>query len=299
MPRGPKRQGRRPGWAGPAWRKARTLARPGTNLRWLAQQAREAVWLPRLFRNLGLWPALTYLPRRLRMKAALAKEPFLLLRSKRAAYPLRCRPGTKDLSIFDEVFVVRCQQCLDDLPNIRFIVECGANVGYASACLLTRFPSARLLALEPDPDLLPALEANLAPYGDRARVLGQAIWPHPAQLVFAETVFHDGQHWKRQTRAPLPGEVATVTATDIPTLLGQSGFDRISLLKLNIGGAESLLFAAPVQSWIAKVDHIAIELHGPECRAAFMQAIAAEGYLVSQHGKLACCTRPAAVAHCA
>ncbi len=88
-----------------------------------------------------------------------------------------------------------------------------------------------------------------------------------------------------------------MTATDIPTLLGQSGFERISLLKINIGGAESMLFADRVQSWIDKVDQIAIELHGPQCRAAFMAAISAEGYLVSQHGKLACCTRPAGVGH--
>ena len=193
------------GWAGPASRKARTpLARPGTNLRWLGQQARDVVWLPRLFGNLGFRPALTYLPRRLRIKAVMAKEPFVFLRSKHAAYPLRCRPGTKDLWIFDEVFVVRSHQCLDDLQNVEFIVECGANVGYASAYLLTRFPSARLLALEPDADLLPTLKANLTPYGDRARVLGQAIWPHPAELVLAETTFHEGQHWKpgRGSRFP-------------------------------------------------------------------------------------------------
>ena len=274
------------GWAGTAWRKARTLARPGTKLRWLGQQAREAVWLPRLFGNLGFRPALTYLPRRLRMKAAMAKEPFVFLRSKHAAHPLRCRPGTKDLWIFDEVFIVRSHQCLDDLQDIEFIVECGANVGYASAYLLTRFPSARLLALEPDADLLPMLEANLAPYGDRARVLGQAVWPHPAKLVLAETTFHEGQDWKLRTRIPLPGELATVTATDIPTLLRQSGFDRISILKLNIGGAESMLFAAHVQSWIGKVDHIVMEVHDSEGREVFMKAISAEGHLVSQHGRL-------------
>jgi FkbM family methyltransferase len=143
-----------------------------------------------------------------------------------------------------------------------------------------------LLALEPDADLLPTLEANLAPYGDRARVLGQAVWPHPAELVLAETTFHEGQDWKRRTRIPLPGEVATVTATDIPTLLRQSGFDRISLLKLNIGGAESMLFAAHVRSWIDKVDHIVIEVHDLQGREVFMKAISAEGHLVSQHGRL-------------
>jgi FkbM family methyltransferase len=286
------------GWAGPAWRKARALARPGATLLWLGQQARDAVWLPRLIGNLGFWPALTYLPQRLRIKAAMAKEPFVRLRSKHAAHPLRCRPGPMDLRIFDEVFVVRSHQCLDDLQNIEFIVECGANVGYASAYLLTRFPSARLLALEPDPDLLPTLEANLAPYGDRARALGQAIWPHPAEIVLAETAaFHNGQGWKRRTRVPLPGEVADVTATDIPTLLAQSGFDRISLLKLNIGGAESALFAAHVQSWIGKVDQIAIEVHEPEGREAFMKTISAAGYLDSQHGRIVYCARPAAVAH--
>ena len=285
------------GWAGPALRKALALARPGPNLRWLAEQTRQAVWLPRLFGSLGFWPSLGYLPRRLRMNAGMAKEPFVLLRSKRAAFPLRCRPGAKDVWIFDDVFIVRSLQCLDNLQGIETIVECGAGVGYGSAYLLTRFPSARLLALEPDPDLLPTLEANLAPYGDRARALGQAIWPHPAELAFTETTFHDGRHWKRRTQAPRTGEAATVTAIDIPTLIAQSGFGQISLLKLNIGGAESMLFAAPVDSWIGKVDQIAIEFHGPECREAFMKTMAAEGYLVSQHGRLTCCARLNSAAH--
>ena len=40
---------------------------------------------------------------------------------------------------------------LDPPVEPRFILDCGANVGYTSAYLLTRFPTAFLIAIEPDP----------------------------------------------------------------------------------------------------------------------------------------------------
>ena len=57
----------------------------------------------------------------------------------------------------------------DDVPNVDLIVDCGANAGFASAFLLSRFPDASLYAIEPDPGNR-ALERNLAPCGSRARV---------------------------------------------------------------------------------------------------------------------------------
>ena len=50
---------------------------------------------------------------------------------------------------------------LDDLDDIRLVVDCGANVGYASAYFLSHFPQARVIAVEPDDQKFEALRRNL------------------------------------------------------------------------------------------------------------------------------------------
>jgi FkbM family methyltransferase len=194
------------------------------------------------------------------------------------------------------VFVLRQYQCLDDAQDVELIIDCGANLGYASAYFLTRFPQARLIALEPDPDNFAVLEANLAPYGDRCRALCSAVWSHPAELVLAETSFCQGRKWKRQVRPARPGEVSTVTARDLGSLLEESGSGRISILRMNIGGAESAVFGSDYEPWIASVDRMAIDLHGEESRSVFSSAIASQGFVVSSCESLTFCTRPAPAA---
>jgi len=267
--------------------RGRTLARLGATLgkvrwidsarhktRWLCRRAREIVLLPRLVANLGFVPALGYVANWLRLAAACpTKEPFLILRSKRALHPLRCR-GFADLAVFDRVFLQRRYACIDDARDVKLIVDCGAHVGYASAYFLTRFPNASLIALEPDPDHYAVLQANLAAFGNRARAERGAIWSHRADLVLTEAESGQSQPGKARVRPPLAGEPPSVAAQDLATLLQQSGFERISLLRMNIGGAEATVFQSDCQAWIDRVDRLVVDLHGEASRWAFEQAMA-------------------------
>jgi hypothetical protein len=82
-----------------------------------------------------------------------------------------------------------------------------------------------------------------------------------------------------------------VTGIDLAALLQQSGFDRISILKINIGKAELAVFGSNYQPWISKVDNIAVELHSDEGRAALLGAIAAEGFVVETKDDVTYCRR--------
>ena len=112
--------------------------------------------------TLGLFGALTY-----HYRAGMAQEKLLTrvfrLRAKDALYPLYCRPGTSDLEVFRQVFMERQYACLGAAPSPRLIVDCGANVGYSSAYFLSRFPDAKLIAVEPDSGNFQMLQRNLAP----------------------------------------------------------------------------------------------------------------------------------------
>ena len=240
--------------------------------------------------SLGAMPSLIYILQGLRKKYAKPQKPYVLY-SQDARFPVLCRPNTSDLAVFDQIFVGREYRCLDDVPDGGLIIDCGANVGYSSAYLLSRFKNAHIIAIEPDPSNYALLQKNLAPYADRAKAICSAIWSHPAALVLAKETSGNGQEWSRTVREVQEGESPMMTATDIGTLLANSGHDRISILKVDIEGAEKVVFAAGYEHWIDKVDNLVIELHSDECRSVFMAAIANRGFTLSECDELTVCKR--------
>ena len=245
-----------------------------------------------LYRSLGLFGAFVYSAQRIRALLMLSRQPYVLF-SKDARHGLACRPGTSDLYVFQQIYVAREYSCLDHLKDDScLIVDCGANVGYSSAYFLSRFPSSYVIAVEPDPGNFEVLERNLAPYAGRYRAIRSAVWSERLGLVLGETP-RSGQEWARQVRPALPGEKASMQAMDIGTLLKDSGFAKIRVLKIDIERAEAAVFSANYESWLANVDNIMIELHGEECRDIFMKAISTESFDVSECGELTVCKRPA------
>ncbi len=209
-------------------------------------------------------------------------------------HPVLLRPGTSDPFTFKQIFQERVFAPLDGTDRPRAIVDCGANVGYASAYFLSRFPEARVLALEPDPGNAELCRRNLAPYGGRAQVLERAVWPRTARLVLLRygtrgaeaedaiqvcepdalrdeaadalrTYVHAGAH------APVPsGEVEAIGMAD---LLRMAGDQQVDILKIDIEKAELELFKEPEIDWLPRVRNIAIELHGEEARRRFFLAM--------------------------
>ena len=221
-----------------------------------------------------------------------------LLTSRFAKHALRCRHGTSDLSTFHQIFIEREYACLDNLEHVDLIIDCGAYVGYSSAYFLTRFPNSHVVAIEPDPHNFSVLRTNLTLYGKRVDLLQMAVWSHPALLVFSETKYRDGEAWTTHVRECKSGEAPSVTAIDISKILEQSGRQRISVLKVDIEGAEGVVFqrAGGVEKWIDRVDVIAIELHddsefGP-CSDIFLSSISEQGFQISRSGELTICRRP-------
>lgn len=220
----------------------------------------------------------------------LPRNALLTLTSREAKHPLRCRAQTSDLKVFKQIFVEREYACLDDVAAAALVIDGGANVGYSSAYFLSRFPSADLVAVEPDPDNFALLLRNLAPYGSRARAMRAALWSHPTGLVPEAEPYRDSAEWARQVRECRPGETPSLRAVDVAGLLRESGHERISILKLDIEGAEAVVFGSHYEGWIDRVDNIVVEIHDDSsfgnATAALQRAIAGRGFAQSQWGEL-------------
>ena len=213
------------------------------------------------------------------------------------AYPVAVRmfPSSDDF-VFDQLFVRReyapvCRRIKDP----KFILDLGANVGFASAIFASRYPSAKILAVEPDPGNYQVCLRNLAPYGDRIRVLLGAVWAKSTQLALARGNFCDGREWATRVGEAAPGNPADVQAWDVATLLNLAGQSQVDLVKIDIEGSEAEVFAAETGRWLPMVRNLCIELHDEKCREIFFRALAGFEYEIEEHGEYTFCfnLRPA------
>jgi FkbM family methyltransferase len=187
------------------------------------------------------------------------------------AHPFWARTGTSDVATFDEVFVAREY----DLPFTNFsplhILDLGANVGYASITFATRWPRARVLAVEPDAHNATLLARNTRAW-PRIECFRAAVWARPARVCIANPSAAPNAF--RMAELPDTPE-ETVEAYTIPQLLEFMGCDRLDLLKMDIEGAEAEILRHSSE-WLDHVDTMVIELHDrivPGCAEALFEAL--------------------------
>lgn len=196
-----------------------------------------------------------------------SRNEFIQLSIPQSKTPLTLRVGTSDIPTFEQIFV------WDDyeMPmriEPRFIIDGGANVGFASIYFANRYPDARIIAVEPDESNAEMLRRNTSPYPN-VSVIQAGIW-HKATSLKIENP--EGEKWLLRVREADDGEVNAVT---IDELLEQSGSGCIDILKLDIEGAEREVFSHNSE-WLDKVNLLIIELHDhykPGCSASVYSAI--------------------------
>jgi FkbM family methyltransferase len=206
---------------------------------------------------------------------------------------------SSDHEVFRQIFVEEELKPLRAISDPVVIVDCGANVGYASVYLLEAFPTARVISMEPDPENAKVCRLNLESYRDRSSLLQAAVWGCTTQLSLSRGDYGDRREWATQVRSPEPGELPSVEGIDIPTLLREQNISTVDLLKIDIEGSELQLFRGEAcQSWIRRIRNIAIELHGAECSETFFDALAGFRYQLLRSGELHICLNIEPILEC-
>lgn len=259
---------------------------------------RPALWkiqrILRVFRHwaklTGRRAAFTWAVHLLKQELGFRQASTLKIKPRRAMYPLVARLGdSSDISVFQQIFQIDEYSCVRDIASPRLILDLGANVGYSSAYFLSCFPSATVVAVEPDPRNFELCRKNLAPYGDRVRVVLGAVWSRRCRLVLSQGA-GDGREWGTQVRQiETDADDATVEAWDVPSLLALTGEKQIDLLKIDIERSELEIFGPSSSSWLPRVRNICIELHGEDCTEVFMKAMRDLEYDLGNSGELTVC----------
>jgi FkbM family methyltransferase len=183
------------------------------------------------------------------------------------------RLNSSDIGVYEKVFFEQEYHfTLDRQPE--WIIDAGANIGLASLFFAQCFPSAKVLAIEPEKSNFAQLCRNVAPYSNIIP-MNVALWKEDIPLRIVDPGFG---HWAFQTKAaslnsPVPRE-RLIQGLSVESLKKKMGMNRIDILKIDIEGAEKEVFEN-AGDWIDSVETIIAELHDrlkPGCSRSFFRA---------------------------
>lgn len=179
------------------------------------------------------------------------------------------RKKTTDKATFFQIFLKRQY-------NIRFplipeiVIDAGANIGLFTVMIKNKFPNAKVISVEPDPDNFKLLQKNTAFY-DNVFCLNSGLWSNDTFL----NVYDKFQKGKSAVIVEENSE-GIIKGVSIESLMTKYDINTIDLLKLDVETSEKQIFSENFHSWLSRTKIIMIELHDEldkGCSRSFFKAI--------------------------
>jgi FkbM family methyltransferase len=218
-----------------------------------------------------------------------------------ASHPLQfyIRTGvSSDVLVFSQVFKAKeYEPLVNEIREqkkeaaIQFIIDAGANVGYTSVLLKHAFPSAFLLAVEPDSENAEQIRKNLSINKvDHYLILQGGLWSTECWLQLKKER-GSGKQWAFYVvQSDRPTDLK---AYSLPSLLNKYTYPTIDILKIDIEGSEAELFKdeATIMAVLQRTRFLAIEIHDDLADRQWIYAVLKKcNFSLSEHGELTIAT---------
>lgn len=199
-------------------------------------------------------------------------------------HTIYARMDTSDPYVLNDIFQRREYQ-LPELPfTPQFIIDCGANAGYASIWFANVYPGAKIVAVEPEKSNFEIMDYNIRSY-PQIESIQSGIWYKNTNLEIRDV---GRGKWGMMVAELDEPTASSFKAVTIQSILEHSGFDEIDILKIDIEGAEKEVFEAGYESWLGKVKVLIVELHDrmkKGCSKSFFKAISQYDFAFSMQGE--------------
>jgi FkbM family methyltransferase len=194
------------------------------------------------------------------------------------------REGTCDEAVLNADYQVERGAGRTYVPRTGdLVIDAGAHIGSFAIPLAKCCTELRIIALEPDLANFELLDLNVALNGlNNVRAIRYALAGKPGIMP----LFAGADSWGHTTDPDAydgsHGAAQSVPAIDLAHLMAEFGIERISLLKLNIEGAEYDVLLNASRAILARIDRVWAEYH-PHRRyrgPVLAQRLAATGFRV-------------------
>lgn len=195
----------------------------------------------------------------------LLRRPMVQVTDRATGLSFRC------LREADRMFGETFHSRVYDVPTVpvgpgSVVIDVGANHGFA-ACHFARM-GARVLALEPHPEVFQALDRNVRVnrLEDRVQTVQMAVSDHAGTATFLATRRLGGgmssldEGYMTATETPIDQRYE-VPVTTLPRVVEELGAESVRLVKLDCEGSELRILRSLGPDLLARIDSFAIEYH--------------------------------------
>ena len=211
----------------------------------------------------------------------LQKKEILSIKHPKLKFRIALRNFTADVALFAEIFIFK-EYNVDGEGEVKTIIDCGANIGLASLYFLSKYPGARIIALEPEAENYKLLQRNLTNYPN-VTCLKKGIWNKSSLLKVTNTEKGNLAFMVEETTEDT---IHTIEGISVADLMKEYGIKRIDILKVDVEGSEEQVFLSNVD-WLPKVGMIFCEIH-ESLKPGLVKKITSvfdSGYEVFMHGE--------------
>jgi FkbM family methyltransferase len=218
------------------------------------------------------------------------RKGLVELRVRGIRNPIKLRAKTTDFAVFVQV-ILNEQYALKLTGPVKYILDAGANVGLASIYFLEHYPTARVIAIEPDPGNFEMCKLNLAGYSDRVSLVNAAVCSKDGFVSVSRNTYLGGREWATQVVPVDENAEIVVPSKTVKSFIDEFGFPSIDILKMDIEGSELRVFRDGETQFLSRTACCAVECHGEECLRAFLDVIERDDFEVEYSGELTIATR--------
>lgn len=166
------------------------------------------------------------------------------------------RKNTSDHYVFRDIFLLH-EFHLPVNVQPKLIVDLGAYIGLSALYYAETYPDAKIICVEPENSNFELLNSNTQKL-KHVETINAGVWSKNTGLRIRNK---KAEKWAFSLEEVNEGEDHDVWAVTIDSILANSGFERIDILKIDVEGAEKQLFSEGCEKWIGKVNVIVVELH--------------------------------------
>lgn len=203
----------------------------------------------------------------------------LKIKRKGFKFPFYIRNNTSDVYVYSEI-IESLEYNFIASQEPKVIIDAGGNIGLTAIYFARKYPSAKIISIEPEENNFKLLKENTKNY-DNIIPLQLALWYKVGEIILLDTgldnwgfMTEDSANYHK-INTPMIQKKHTVKTITIEGLLNDYNIDMIDILKLDIEGAEKEIFENH-DLWIDRVRSIIVELHEkmkPGCYSAFKKII--------------------------
>lgn len=193
-------------------------------------------------------------------------------------FPVFLRRNTTDIQVFNQVFY-RNEYDIDFKGEPAVIVDCGANIGMTSVYFANKFPSARIIAIEPEQANFQMLLKNTENYKN-IHCLNCGLWNKSTNL---EVIDRGEGSWAFIVKEVEQETTNSIKAVSVDKIMQMFGIEKIDVLKIDIEGSEKEVFEEGAEKWLPNVTTMVLELHDrvkKGCTTALINALKTRDYFI-------------------